>query len=65
MKGVHFLERKVSELFKNGQKKCPKIKSADILWTKGAPPYHILKLPCGHQKNNFHFVTISFFYKSI
>jgi hypothetical protein len=64
MKGVHFLERKVSELFKNGQKKCPFSKSLDILWTKGAPPYHILIFTSGHQKNNFHFVTIIFFIKT-
>ncbi len=32
---------------------------------KGAPPYHILIFTSGHQKNNFHFVTINFFYKSL
>jgi hypothetical protein len=26
----------------------------------GIHPYHILKLACGDQKNNFHFVTIKF-----
>jgi hypothetical protein len=25
---------------------------------KGAPPYHILKLSFGYQKNNFNFVMI-------
>jgi hypothetical protein len=30
--GVRILERKVSEFFENGQKKCPKTKSLDILW---------------------------------
>jgi hypothetical protein len=30
--GVQILKRKVSELFENGQKKCPKTKSLDILW---------------------------------
>ena len=29
--GVQILKRKVSELFENGQKKCPKMKSLDIL----------------------------------
>jgi len=30
---------------------------------KGAPPYHILKLSCGYQKNKFYFVMIIFFKK--
>jgi hypothetical protein len=40
MKGVRILERKVSKLFKNGQKKCPKLKSLDILLkSRGTLPY--------------------------
>ena len=30
--GVQILNRKVSEFYNSGQKKCPKFKSLDILW---------------------------------
>jgi len=32
MKGVRISYRKVFELFENGQKKCPILKTLDILW---------------------------------
>jgi len=56
---------KFFQIFKNGQKKCPKFEKPKYFAQKATLCDHILILWSGYQKNNFHFVTIIFFYKNL
>jgi hypothetical protein len=62
-KSYDFLLGKFFQIFKNGQKKCPKFERRNILPKKAKLCDHILKLASGYQKNNFKIVSIIFFYK--
>jgi len=54
---------KFFQIFKNGQKKCPKFENPKYFAQKAGLCDHNLILWCGYQKNNFKNVTIIFFYK--
>jgi len=50
--------------FKNGQKKCPKMKTLDILCQIIQFCDHNRKLASGHQKNNSKIVIVIIFIKA-
>ena len=62
-KSYEFLLGKFFQIFKNGQKKCPKFENPKYFAQKAGLCDHNLILWCGYQKNNFKNVTIIFFYK--
>jgi hypothetical protein len=62
-KSYKILLGKFFQILKNGQKKCPKFEKPKYFAQKATLCDHILILWCSYQKNNFHFVTIIFFYK--
>ena len=62
-KSYKILLGKFFQIFKNGQKKCPKIEMAKYFAQKAGLCDHILILWSGYQKNNLKIVTIIFFYK--
>ena len=61
LKKHHFFGWKSISTFRNWTKKMSKIEKLRDLPTKKFSSLHILKLACGHKKNNFQFVTIKFF----
>jgi len=53
---------KFFQIFKNGQKKCPKFEKPKYFAQKASLCDHILKLASCYKKNNFKIVSIIFFY---
>ena len=62
MKKIRFFYGKVFSTFQKWTKKMSKIEKLKHFTPKKYLSQHNLKLWSKHKKNNFHFVTINFFY---